>query len=109
MAWLLRQGEVLASLEVPVTSLERARGFLGREHHDRALLLRPLRFAHTVGVRFPVDVAYLDADLVVMSTRRMAPFRVGLPRPGVHAVLEADAGAFERWHLRRGDRLEIKA
>jgi hypothetical protein len=109
MAWLLRQGEVLASLEVAETPLDRARGFAGRNHHDRALLLTPLRIAHTVGVRFPLDVAYLDADLVVLSTRRMAPFRVGRPRRRVHAVLEVDAGAFERWHLRAGDRLEIEA
>lgn len=109
MAWLLRQGEVLASLEVAATPLERARGFLGREQHDRALLLRPMRIPHTVGVRFPLDVAYLDADLVVVSTCRMAPFRVGRPRRRAQAVLEVDAGAFDRWQLRCGDRLEIKA
>ena len=109
MAWLLRQGEVLASLDVAATPRERARGFVGRRDHDRALLLKPLRVPHTVGVRFPLDVAYLDEDLVVVSTCRMAPFRVGRPRRRAHAVLEVDAGAFERWHLRCGDRLEIKA
>lgn len=109
MAWLLRQGEVLASLEVAATPLERARGFAGRDHHDGALLLTPLRVPHTVGVRFAIDVAYLDADLVVVSTCRMAPFRLGRPRRRAHAVLEVDAGAFERWHLQAGDRLEIEA
>jgi len=109
MAWLLRQGEVLASLEVAATPLERARGFVGRDTRDRALLLTPLRVAHTVGVHFPLDIAYLDAELVVVSTCQMAPFRVGRPRRRAHAVLEVNAGAFERWHLCAGDRLEIEA
>lgn len=108
MAWLLRRGKVLASLEVAATPRARARGFLGCSR-DCALLLTPLRVPHTVGVRFPLDIAYLDDELVVVSTRRMAPFRVGRPRRHCHAVLEVDAGAFERWHLQAGDRLEIEA
>jgi hypothetical protein len=109
MAWLLRRGEVLASLEVASGPFARVRGFAGRDRHDAALLLRPMRIPHTVGVRTAVDVAYLDADLVVVSTSRLSPFRVGLPRRRAHAVLEADAGAFERWQLRCGDHLEIEA
>jgi uncharacterized membrane protein (UPF0127 family) len=109
MAWLLRQGEVLASVEIAASARERARGFLGRRKAGGALLLTPLRIPHTVGVRFPLDVAYLDDDLVVVSTRRMAPFRVGRPRRRCRAVLEVDAGAFERWQLKPGDRLEIEA
>jgi uncharacterized membrane protein (UPF0127 family) len=30
------------------------------------------------------------------------------PRRGCRAVIEAEAGAFERWRLQVGDRLEVK-
>lgn len=108
MAWLLRQGEVLASLEVPPPGRRRRRGVLRREDGVGALLVTSRRAAHTIGARGPLDVAYLDADLVVVATSRMAPNRLGMPRRRACAVLEAEAGAFERWRLRPGDRLEIE-
>src|SRR5215471_18151987 len=99
MAWLLRDGEVLAATDV-VTSLgERLRIALGPEHLDGAVLLRPAKTAHTLATRTPIDVAYCDRELVVVSTRRMRPRRVGLPCWRAHSVIEAEAGASERWRL----------
>lgn len=108
MAWLLREGEVLASLEVPSSAVGRARGLLGRDHLEGALLLRPALSVHTVGMHFDLDVAFCDADLVVLEVVPMRRWRLGRPRPKARAVLEAQAGAFERWGLRPGDRLEVK-
>ena len=108
MAWLLREGEVLASLEVAVTRRARRRGLLGRDRVDGALLLRPARSVHTVGMRFPIDVAYCDRDLVVLRTVRMGRHRVGMPRIRAACVIEAPAGAFDRWRLVVGDQLEVK-
>ena len=59
MGWLLRDGEVLASLEVADTRAARRRGLLGRDGIDGALLLAPARSVHTFGMRFPIDVAWL--------------------------------------------------
>jgi uncharacterized membrane protein (UPF0127 family) len=105
--WLLRDGEVLASLEVADRVTARTRGLLGRTSVEGALLLRPAAAVHTLGMRFPIDVAYCDASLVVLETCRMDPWRLGRPRPAARAVLEAEAGAFERWRLLPGDRLEV--
>jgi hypothetical protein len=105
--WLLRDGEVLASLEVADRLASRTRGLLGRSHLEGALLLRPAASVHTFGMRFPLDVAYLDGTLTVLETCRMGRWRLGMPRTGARAVLEAEAGAFERWDLRPGDRLEV--
>jgi uncharacterized membrane protein (UPF0127 family) len=44
-----------------------------------------------------------------MRTATMHPYRVGMPRLRARNVLEAPAGAFERWNLRPGDQLEIKS
>ena len=68
MGWLLREGEVLASLEVADTRPARRRGLLGRDSIDGALLLVPARSVHTIGMRFPIDVAWLDGDLTVLRT-----------------------------------------
>lgn len=108
MAWLVRDGEVLATVEVASTFGERLRGLLGRDHVEGALLIEPARAVHTLGMRFPIDVAYLDATMTVVDTASMRRWRPGRPRLRARCVLEAEAGAFERWHLRRGDQLEIK-
>ena len=108
MPWLVRDGEVLASLEVASTRRDRRRGLLGRDGMEGALLIRPGTAVHTAGMRFDLDVAFCDEDLKVLETVRMRRWRVGLPRRAAHCVLEAEAGAFDRWRLRPGDQLEVK-
>ena len=108
MPWLLRDGEVLAALEVADGTGGRVKGLLGRDGMDGALLLKPAKSVHTLGMRFAIDVAYCDNDFRVIDVCTMRPNRMGLPRPKAHSVIEAEEGAFERWRLRVGDHLEIK-
>ena len=108
MPWLLREGEVLATLEVADSFADRLRGLLGRDGVDGAYLIRPARSVHTLGMRFDIDVAFCSKDLVVLDTTCMRRHRLGRPRRGASVVIEAEAGAFERWQLRQGDALEIK-
>jgi uncharacterized protein len=108
VAWLLRDGEVLASLEVAEGHRARARGLLGRDGYDGAILLRPARSVHTVGMRFPIDVAFCDDELTVIRIVTMRRFRISRPVWRSRAVVEAEAGAFERWRLQPGDQLEVK-
>jgi hypothetical protein len=107
MPWLLRDAEVLASLEVADGAAARTRGLLGRDGLDGALLLRPAAAVHTLGMRFPVDVAFCDGDLVVLETVTMPRWRLGRPRPAARAVIEAEAGVFSRWRLAPGDALRV--
>ena len=108
MAWLVCNDRVLATVEIATGWRERALGLLGRDEFDNALLLRPALSVHTLGMRFPIDVAHLDRDLVVLKTATMARFRIGLPVWRARAVLEAEAGSFTRWGLKPGDRLEVR-
>ncbi|MGQ0432803.1 MAG: DUF192 domain-containing protein [Microthrixaceae bacterium] len=107
MPWLLRDGEVLASLEVADRRATRRRGLLGRDGIDGAMLLVPARSVHSVGMRFPLDVAWCDRDLVVLRVARLGRHRFTRPVARAHAVLEAEAGSFARWNLTVGDRLEL--
>jgi uncharacterized membrane protein (UPF0127 family) len=95
-------------LEVASSAIARGRGLTGRDHLEGALLLRPAVSIHTVGMRFDLDVAFCDADLAVLEVVRMRRWRLGRPRMRARAVIEAEAGAFERWRLRPGDQLEVK-
>lgn len=108
MAWLLRDGEVLASLEVAGSRRARSRGLLGRDGVDGALLLRPCRSVHTVGMRFPIDVAFCDDEMRVLRVVTMPRHRLSRLVWRSRAVIEAEAGAFARWGLRPGDQLEVK-
>lgn len=108
MAWLLRDGVVLASLEVATDRAARRKGLLGRDGIDGALLLEPARSVHTLGMRFPIDVAWLDPDLVVLRTATMPRHRMSRPVLRAHSVLEAEAGCFAHWELKVGDQLERK-
>ena len=108
MAWLLRDGEVLASVEVASSLAARSRGLLGKKSYEGAMLLRRTRSVHTIGMRFAIDIAFLSDDLTVVATRTLRRQRIALPHRGGRCVLEAQAGAFARWQLVAGDRLEIK-
>ncbi|MCY3861581.1 MAG: DUF192 domain-containing protein [bacterium] len=108
MAWLVCNDRVLATVEIATGWRERALGLLGRDEFDKALLLRPAFSVHTLGMRFPIDVAYLDRDLVVLKAATMGRFRIGLPVWRARAVLEAEAGSFARWGLKPGDHLQVR-
>jgi len=109
MSWLVRDGDVLGTAEVADTARNRRRGLLGRDGHDGALVLRPCRHVHTVGMRFAIDVAFCDAEGVVLRTVTLAPWRLSPYVRRAAFAVEAEAGAFDRWRLRPGDRLELRA
>ena len=108
MAWLLRDGEVLASLEIAEGHRARARGLLGRPGFEGALLLERTRSVHSFGMAFPIDVAICDRDLVVRRTLQLRPGRMTRPRLRGGQVIEAEAGMFALWGLCPGDVLEVR-
>ena len=72
--WLLCDGRVLAAVEVARTGRERRMGLLGRDGIDGALLLERCRWVHTVGMRFALDLIWLDADgAVLFAVTELAP------------------------------------
>lgn len=107
MAWLVRDGQVLASVEVAESLRARTRGLLGRDSFEGVLLLRPAKSVHTFRMRFPVDAAFCDRGLRVLRVTTLRRNRLSRPVWRAHCVLEAEAGTFARWGLRVGDQLEL--
>lgn len=108
MAWLVRDDEVLSSLEIAETFWARTKGLLGRNGIKETIWIKPCRSVHTFGMRFSIDVAFLDSNQVVIEVRQLRPNRITRPYLKARSVIEAEAGAFASWELVVGDELEIR-
>jgi uncharacterized protein len=86
--------------------LRRLQGLLGRRNlgEDEGLLLRPASSVHTLFMRVPIDVVFLDQDLRVADS--VPPWRV-VSRRRSRLVLELPAGAAARLGLRADEQLVI--
>lgn len=108
MAWLVTNARVLASADMATTRSQRRKGLLGRDGLEGAMVISPCRWVHTLGMRFPLDVAFLDADGLVIRTVQMPRHRLGMPVVRARSVIEAEAGAFARWGVHVGDVIELR-
>ena len=108
MPWLVRDGKVLATLEVATSLRHRTRGLLGREGIDGAILLRPARSVHTFRMRFAIDVAFCDRDARVIRVVTLVPNRITMPVRKARLVIECEAGVMAHWGIRAGDLLELR-
>lgn len=94
---------------VAETALTRLRGLLGRSRlrAEEGLLIRPTSAIHTCFMRFPIDVVFLDRQLVVVGVvTHLRPWRFAARR-GAKAVLELAAGEAGRRGIRDGERLRL--
>jgi uncharacterized membrane protein (UPF0127 family) len=82
----------VAGREVPVAVGFRARlmglALLDREAAGSGLLIPRCAAVHTFGMRFALDIYFLDEDGTVLSERRAVPPHRFVREPGAAAVLE---------------------
>ena len=108
MARLVHDGKVLASLERADSIRGRTIGLLGRDEFDGALLLEKTRSVHTLGMKFPIDVAFCDRDLRVVRIITMGQHRISRVQFSASCAIETAAGRFRHWKVEVGDELEIR-
>ncbi|WP_435102100.1 DUF192 domain-containing protein [Arhodomonas sp. AD133] len=97
---------MLPDVRVAESFFKRARGLLfSRElGPGEGLLLRKCRSVHTVGMSFPIDVVFLDADGVVLARRDdLGPWRFA-GCSGACDTLETASGNAEKLGLDVGIR-----
>ncbi len=104
---------VAADVEVARTVWKRVRGLMGRAARDfpegKGFWIVPSEGIHTLGMRFPIDVCYLDRNgQIVRAYHRLRPFRFAAVLWRAHSVLELPAGVLLRTSTEVGDTLEIK-
>lgn len=108
-AWIVASGRVLASAQIAANRHERRQGLLGRESFDGAFILPRCRWVHTIGMRFPIDIAFLDLDQRVIKIITPRRFRLCAPVRHATSVIEAQHGAFARWGVHIDDIIEIRS
>jgi uncharacterized membrane protein (UPF0127 family) len=92
------------------TSLLRLRGLLGKLKlkSGEGMWVVPSQGVHTIGVLFPVDVVYLDADnRVVDLVEHLRPFSIARLRLQCASVLELPPHTIYRSHTGVGNELLI--
>lgn len=78
---------------------KRLKGLLG-EKAPRPLLLYPCTQIHTIGIKFPIDVIYFNADFKILAvSENVLPGRIEPRVSGSRYVLELPSGFVAAHHL----------
>lgn len=102
--------ELARTLAVADTFFARLKGLLGRGElpPGEGLWIKPCNSVHTFGMRFPIDVAFLDRDMqVVALSKTLRPNRVAPFCSRACSVLELPAGTLDAAVTVVGNRIEI--
>jgi uncharacterized protein len=99
---LFVDGQDVGVLSVAASPSERRRGLLGIDSFDGAMWFPGIKSVHTFGMRFAIDVAYIDDSGKVTRIQTMRPGRLGPWVRRAAGILEAEGGQFEHWALRAG-------
>jgi uncharacterized membrane protein (UPF0127 family) len=98
------------SIRYSGSSSERRQGLL----HDNGLdagsgmLIVPCEGVHTFGMRFPIDVVFLDKSYrIIRTSEAVPPWRIRLCLRA-HSTLELPAGVIRSLRLRRGLALRVE-
>jgi uncharacterized protein len=97
-------------IRVAETGLTRVVGLLGEGEllPGDGLLILPSQGVHTLGMRFPIDIAVLDSEWRVIATRHaMRPFRMTRVFWNAAAVLELPAGMLNSTSTSIGDTIDF--
>ena len=109
--FISRNGKELShDVAIAESVFKRMKGLLGRKELNRgeSLWIRPCKSIHTVGMRFPIDVAFLDKRNVVIAVKcNFPPNRLSGLYFDAASVLELPAGTLAAAEVNVGDRVEI--
>ena len=110
-AFNISKDTVIASdLKEAVNFSQRFIGLMGKDRLEKneGLWMARCRAIHTFWMRFPLDVVFLDRELIVIKTvKGLRPFRPVVSCRHAQGVLELPEGTIERARIQIGDRVKI--
>jgi uncharacterized membrane protein (UPF0127 family) len=108
---LTREMELARRIEVADHGAKRRKGLLGRDRlpAGEGLWIVPCEAVHTFGMRFAIDLVYMDRNLRVKKVKsNVPPWRLSACLTA-HSVLELSPGTITRTQTKPGDILEFSA
>jgi uncharacterized membrane protein (UPF0127 family) len=106
-----RSGKYIASDVIEAdTIFKRMKGLLGRDTlpAGEALWLRPCKSVHTIGMKFPIDILFLDKDRKVVGVEEnIPPNRFSSFVFRADGALELPAGTVSESATRVGDTVDM--
>ncbi len=106
---LTRQAILAERVEVADRGAKRRKGLLGRDglEPEEGLWIVPCESVHTFGMRFAIDLVYVDRKLRVRKVRSgVQPWRMSACLTA-HSVIELAAGVAAASKTQVGDQLEF--
>jgi len=108
-----RRAFLATQLSVAGTYWSRLRGLMGAAATNfcagQGLWIVPSHGVHTLAMRFPIDVVYLNEDGVVIYAKpNLKPWRVAAVRMGAASVLELPHDTLQATGTAIGDHIEIE-
>ena len=104
--------EVACSVVVAETLFPRLKGLLGRKEFavGEGLLIKHCMGVHTFGMRFPIDVLFLDKNnSVIACEKQLLPNRMTRIYPQASSVLELPVGMINASSTEIGNQLDLRA
>lgn len=101
-----RDTTLAESVIIADTPFRRMKGLLGRKEFSRgaAIVLCPCNSVHTLFMRFPIDIAFIDKDhRVVKILSSLKPFRVSAVYLRASCAIEFPAGVLTATNTGIGD------
>ncbi len=107
-----RQAYLATDLLLANTHWSRLRGLMatkaGNFPDGRGLWIVPCRGVHTFGMRFPIDVVYLNAEQrVVYLQENLKPWRMAPVRLAASSVVELPPGIIGKTNTGVGDVIDV--
>lgn len=106
-----RNTQIAACVEIADSGASRSRGLLGRKGlgPGEGLWIVPCEAVHTFGMKFSIDLVYLDREYRIRKIRsNIRPWRLSACL-SAHSVIELAAGAIHENDARPGDIVEFSA
>lgn len=110
MIRIRHHGEVLACVRHANTFWTRMVGLLSTPHLEpgEGLLIEPCNSVHMLGMRYPLDIVFLDRAGVVVALETLRPWEVGRVHWKANRAIELVAGELSRHGVNVGDTLELE-
>ena len=101
---------LVGNLMVADSIFKRMKGLLGKTSlaSGSGLLLKPCKAVHTFGMKFAIDIVFLDkGNRVIKIIEALKPNRITAIYSNASTVLELSGGSTAEAQLSKGDYLEI--